>query len=65
MFQVKSFVCNHFLETQDTVSLPSVNSLMQCCALFLQYDVPTFVGTLDEGTKDEIMQTDVPSEGIT
>lgn len=27
-----------------------------------KYDVPTFVGTLDEGTKDEIMQTDVPSE---
>ena len=47
------------------MNLPSVNSLMQCCALFLQYDVPTFVGTLDEGTKDEIMQTDVPSEGIT
>ncbi|KAK2568226.1 Actin-like protein 6A [Acropora cervicornis] len=27
-----------------------------------KYDVPTFVGTLDEGTKDEIMQTAVPSE---
>ena len=47
------------------MSLPSVNSLMQCCVVFLQYDVPTFVGTLEEGTKDEIMQTDVPSEGIT
>ena len=47
------------------MSSPSVNYLMQCCAVLFQYDVPTFVGTLDEGTKDEIMQTDVPSEGIT
>ena len=29
----------------------------------LQYDVPTFVGAVEEELKDEIMQTDVPSEG--
>ena len=31
---------------------------------FFQYDVPTCVGILEEEAKDEIMETDVPSEGI-
>lgn len=53
------------IELQDTVRSPSVSSLVQCCVCFLQYDIPTFVGTVEEETKDEIMQTDVPSEGIT
>ena len=28
-----------------------------------QYDVPTYVGMLEEEVKDELMETDVPSEG--
>ena len=31
--------------------------------LFHQYDVPTYVGMLEEEVKDELMETDVPSEG--
>ena len=31
--------------------------------VMLQYDVPTFMG--EEETKEEIMETDVPSEGTT
>lgn len=30
---------------------------------FFQYDVPTYVGVLEEEVKDELMETDVPSEG--
>ena len=32
-----------------------------CC--LLQYDVPTHVGVLEEEVKEEIMETDIPSEG--
>ena len=31
--------------------------------VFFQYDVPTYVGVLEEEVKDELMETDVPSEG--
>ena len=31
--------------------------------LLFQYDVPTYVGMLEEEVKDELMETDVPSEG--
>ena len=33
--------------------------------VMLQYDVPTFMGVVEEETKEEIMETDVPSEGTT
>lgn len=33
--------------------------------VMLQYDVPTFMGVVEEETKEEIMETDVPTEGAT
>lgn len=33
--------------------------------VMLQYDVPTFMGVVEEETKEEIMETDVPTEGTT
>ena len=32
-------------------------------SLILQYDIPTYMGMLEEEVKDELMDTDVPSEG--
>lgn len=29
----------------------------------LQYDIPTYVGMLEEEVKDELMETDIPCEG--
>ena len=37
--------------------------MLNLLLLFFQYDIPTYVGMLEEEVKDELMETDVPSEG--
>ena len=49
--------------TSHLVNNPYVIIEMIVNLLFHQYDVPTYVGMLEEEVKDELMETDVPSEG--
>lgn len=44
--------------TRDYLRIAHFNFL-----ILFQYDIPTYMGMVEEEVKDELMDTDVPSEG--